>query len=317
MGLPMKIYLIIDAGGTYFKSAILNSDAEILKGSTFKTRSYSEGSKEKIIAAYKNTVSNALSFVKKNGMTLGGIGIATPGPFDYIKGVPLMKHKFFNIYGLNLRELIYELSQVSHEVSIRFIHDASASLVGEIWKGNAQGFKNAALVTLGTGLGFSFSQNGVVQYNSQGGPAISIYSLPCKNGIVEDYVSKRGLLNIYQEKCGKTVAQGIEVSDIGNQAKRGDKASIETFGEAGKILAGALHDILDKKGIQCLLFGGQISHSFQYMEETLKTGLKEVKSLQKISVVKNMDTTAFRGVLWSILNEADNSNIKPIKNSSI
>jgi hypothetical protein len=38
------------------------------------------------------------------------------------------------------------------------------------------------------------------------------------------------------------------------------------------------------------------------MEESLKAGLSNLKSLEKISMVKNIDDAALFGVLWKILN---------------
>lgn len=299
----MKTYMAIDAGGTYLKSALVNAEAGILMGSDFKTRSYSEGTKENIVEAYKKTLTNSLYYVTKNGLKIDGIGIATPGPFDYENGIPLMKHKFSNIYGLNLRELICEFARVSKDIPVVFMHDANAALTGEIWKGNAKGYKNASLITLGTGLGFSFSQNGEVQYCSNGGPAVSIYALPCMNGIVEDYVSKRGILDIYREINGNQEAE-LEITEIGILADKGDKASIETFSEAGRILADSVFNILKDKNIHCLLLGGQISRSYHHMEKSLKAGLKGLVSLEKISLAKNLDTAAFIGVLWEVLKKA-------------
>jgi glucokinase len=297
-----KCYLCIDAGGTYLKSGILTLKGNVLQDSAQSVKSFSKGPQKKIIQAFENMVSKSLRFIGEKGMGLEGICIAFPGPFDYENGIPLMKHKFSAIYGLNMRNYIYDIPGVSPEIPIRFMHDANAALVGELWKGNAKGFTNTALVTLGTGLGFSFSQNGEIQYNHQGGPAISIFRLPYKDGILEDYASKRGFLKIYQEKSGKSSA-GIKVSEIGKLADEGDIGSIETFKEIGNILAAALYNILDKMGIQCLLFGGQISRSFHHMEESLKEGLKNIKSLQKISLVKNIDNASLYGILWKILNQ--------------
>jgi len=301
MDLKKKLFLIIDAGGTYFKSAITDADAEISPGSTFQVRSYSEGPAEKILNAYRETIVHGLAYIEENGGVLSGIGIATPGPFDYERGIPLMKHKFASVYGLNLPEFFYTIPGMKPDIPVCNMHDANAALAGELWKGNAKGFANAALVTLGTGLGFAYSQNGEIRYNSEGGPGKSIYTLPFRDGILEDYASKRGFLKIYNEKSGKSV-KNIDVADIGMRANQGEIISIETFSKVGSILAEALYDILDQHGIQCLLFGGQISRSFHHMEESLKTGLSNLKSLEKISMVKNIDDAALFGVLWKILN---------------
>jgi glucokinase len=296
----MTAYLIIDAGGTFLKSAVLDSQGEVLKGSEFSVNSSSEGTKEEILRAFRDTISKGLEVINRRKMKTGGIGIAFPGPFDIEKATPLMKHKFQSIYGMNLRECFCEFPGVPGEAPIRFIHDANAVLVGELWKGNARGYHNAAVVTLGTGLGFAISEKGKVLCNELGGPFLSIFKIPYKEGILEDYTAKRGFLKIYSELSGKSGTEGISVSDIGNWANKGDTASIRTFERVGEILAKSLKQIIIDRKIECLLFSGQISRSFLHLEASLKEGLKDVSCLKKVSAVKSIDNAALWGALRNI-----------------
>lgn len=298
-------YLTIDAGGTYLKSAVINCEGEVLDGSAMTIKANSEGSKEKILYAFRETILKGLEIINIAEVKLAGIGIAFPGPFDYINGVPQMEHKFINIYGIKLRDFFHDISGISPDIPIGFINDAHAVLCGEIWKGNAQGFPNAAVVTLGTGLGFAFSKDGIVQCNRLGGPLITIFRLPYKDGILEDFTARRGFLKIYSEISGKKI-EGIDVSDLGKWADEGDRNSIRTFREVGIILAEAIHNILIDNNIQCLLLGGQISRSFQHMEESLTQGLIDVECLKKISMVKSIENAPLLGALRAI----DKNNFK-------
>lgn len=295
-------YLVIDAGGTYLKSAVLNNEGSIMEGSASMVKSFSGGSKEEILMTFSITISRGLSFIENAGMILKGIGLAFPGPFDFSKGIPLMKHKFQNIYGVNLRKAFYEIPGILPHIPVRFIHDGNAVLIGEIWKGNAQGFANVAVITLGTGLGFAFSIDKMVQCNDLGSPAITIYKFPFQDGILEDFTAQRGFLRVYNEISSRVDKKKIQVSDIGKGADEGDMDCILTFLEVSRILAINLEKTLQEKNIQCLLFGGQISHSFHHMEEALRQGLNNVKCLRKISVVKNINNAAFIGVLRTICN---------------
>jgi glucokinase len=126
---------------------------------------------------------------------------------------------------------------------------------------------------------------------------VTIYRLPYRQGILEDYAAQRGFLHIYQKINGKTEPEKIKVSDIGRWADEGDQYCIQTFQEVGRILAESLEEILIERNIQCLLLGGQISRSFHHMEEPLKQGLKGIKCLHKVSVVKSIDNAALLGVL--------------------
>ena len=292
-------YLIIDAGGTYLKSAILDKEGGVYPDSSLMTKACSEGSREEILEALREVIVKGLDYIKENNLEIKGIAMDFPGPFDYFKGYSMMDHKFKNIKGVNLREFIQGISGVLPFIPVEIRHDANSAVAGEQWKGNAEGYRNVAVVTLGTGLGFAFSVNNKVQCNALGGPLVIIYNLPYRDGILEDYVSRRGFIRIYKEKAGKEEA-GIDVVDIAKKAESGDNAALETFREVGGIIAKSLKGILEERQIECLLFGGQISRAFKYMEESLKEGLKEVTCLQKISVVKSIENAALLGLLHEV-----------------
>jgi glucokinase len=234
-------------------------------------------------------------------MELGGIGVAFPGPFDIENAVPLMQHKFRKIYGLNMREFIRQVPGVPNNSPIKFIHDANAVLAGELWRGNAIDYTNVAVVTLGTGLGFAISRDKKILYNEIGGPYLSIFGIPYKDGVLEDYTAKRGFLRIYNELNGNSDTEKIKVSDIGKWADEGDENSILTFRRVGEFLSDALKNIIEEKKIECLLFGGQISRSFHHLAPSLQNGLKDISGLQQILPVKNIDNAALLGALSTVI----------------
>lgn len=310
-------YLLIDAGGTFLKSVVIDTNGNFLDGSIFTIPSLSNGSKEQIMSSFEACVNSGLQFVTKTGYQIKGIGCSIPGPFDYEKGVSLMKHKFKGIYKLNLKELIQNLPQVSSDMNISFIHDANAVLVGELLFGYAKNYHNAAVVTLGTGIGFAYSKDKIIQCNSLGSPSVSIYSMPYKDGILENYVAQNGILMIYKSLIGNyNVFKNITVFDIAKQAAEGDIISLQTFQMMGEILAESLSDILQENKIECLLFGGQISKSYNFFKRQLKEGLSKVESLQHISPVKSIQNAAFFGIFSSFqMSKLSNYNIcinKPI-----
>ncbi|WP_080903926.1 ROK family protein [Parabacteroides sp. Marseille-P3160] len=298
-----EAYLVLDIGGTFIKSVVLNKRGDILKGSAFRVLSHSSKSKELIFQSISECISNGLLLIDSVKKTLKGIGIAIPGPFDYKTGTFLMEHKFQSVYGENLKQLIYNIPNIDKHIPICCVHDANAVLLGEQWKGRAQPYKNSAVVTLGTGIGFAFSQNTIVQCTPLCLPSITIYETPYKNGILEDYVSQRGILEIYKEFCKKNVLENITVFDIGKQADNEDNASIKTFGRAAEILSESIVGILQQKEIECLLLGGQISRSYRHMEEILKERLSGLKTLKQISPVDSIDHAAFYGILWKLLKQ--------------
>jgi glucokinase len=290
-------YLSIDAGGTFLKSAVLSAGWEIIPGSGFSISSYSEDSREKILGAFKEVITRGIRFIDTIGKNPGGIGIAIPGPFHTEKAMPLMKHKFQNIYGLDLKECFRSFSIVPRGIPIQFIHDANAVLIGELWKGNAVGFDHAAVVTLGTGLGFAVAEKRIVLCNEIGGPFMSIYNRPYQDGMLEDYTAKRAMLEIYHQLRKSEPSGDLTVRDIGRMADEGDRISQEVFYRVGEILATALKEIIVKRRIQCLLFGGQISRAFRHIKPALEKGLSNTDHLKRISAVSDIDGAALTGAI--------------------
>ena len=241
-------------------------------------------------------VARGAAFAAERGMELAGIGIAIPGPFDYAAGVSRMTHKFRSICGVDLRGVLHAMPGVPADAEIRFMQDVNAALAGEIARGNAAGYGASALVSLGTGLGFALSRDGRVLCNPAGGPKVVIFNLPYRDGILEDYASKRGFLRIYGELAGHT-DPALTVADLGRMAGEGDARARETFATVGGILAAALRDLLVEHGVECLLLGGQISRSFAHMEAALRDGLRDVAGLTRIAPAEHIGEAAFYGLL--------------------
>ena len=151
-----------------------------------------------------------------------------------------------------------------------------------------------AVVTLGSGLGFAFSRNDEVLLSPFGSPAFALYNLPYSDGILEDYVSKRGILKVYGD-LGGDLSGGVTVKEVAARADKGEDAALRAFDSAGTALASALGPVLSENGIECLLFGGQISRSFHLMERSLRSGLHG-GPLLTIGPVKSIDDSAFYGL---------------------
>lgn len=272
-----KKLLLLDVGGTFIKC----SDSREIPVD-------SDGSRDSISASFREAVGAFCNDAENDKECFYGIAVAMPGPFDYGKGIFLMAHKFASVYGEDFRTL----AQVPECVDIRFTHDVNGMLSGELVYGNGKGWSRVALVTLGTGLGFSVGIDGHILKKPAGSPLISIFNRPYRDGILEDYASKRGFMSIYASHGGKA----ITVKEIASRANEGEYAALATFREVAETLADELAPILDEFGIECLLFGGQISRSFNLMEDTLTKKLEKLSSLKKISPISDFSNATFNGL---------------------
>ena len=205
------------------------------------------------------------------------MAVAIPGPFDYQNGVFLMKHKFAAVYGESFADLV----GIPRE-NCRFTHDVVAMILGNVDENSA----NTALVTLGTGLGFAMFIDGKVLVNDLGSPAVSIYARPYRDGILEDYVSKRGIQNRYGDSS-------LTVKEIAGRALDGDQKALSVFAETGTILADNIGPILKEYGVKTVLLGGQISRSWRLFAPAMKDHLP---GDIEVSPISSFDNATFMGL---------------------
>lgn len=264
--------LLLDVGGTFIKC----SDGRSVPID-------SDGTREEISSSLNEAVGN-LSGTES-------IAVAIPGPFDYGKGIFMMKHKFASVYG----ESFASLANIPETVKISYIHDVNCMLLGEMTSGAARNYENAAIVSIGTGLGFAMSINREIQKSPTGSPAVVIYYRPYEDGIVEDYVSKRGITRLYSILSGETACRRT-VKEIADMAHSGNRAAAESFSKAAHILGKSVAPVLEEYNVGCLLFGGQISKSYDLMEQAVGEELAGIGCLKKVSTVSDFDNATFNGL---------------------
>lgn len=290
----------MDVGGTFIKSGIMTADSVLVEGTQQTVAIDSNGSKEEIISSLTAAVRQGIDLAQSNGYVPAGIGICMPGPFNYYTGVSAMVHKFAGIKDIPLKEVIAE-SIPEYDIPVVFGHDVNTQLYGEMCGGNGQGFDNVCLVALGTGLGFAMANGGKVLQTETGGPLVSIWNLPYNGGILEDYASKRGFYNTWEAVTGSKPAEDMTVADMGRLAGEGDPTALEVFRRVGSFIGQNIKENLLKYEIKCLLFGGQISRSFRFMDNAVKEELAQIEGLE-IRTVSDFSNAAFNGLLAMLNN---------------
>ena len=145
-----------------------------------------------------------------------------------------------------------------------------------------------ALVTLGTGLGFSYAIDGEIQMNENLSPAVSLYNRPYKDGVLEDYVSRRALLRYY----GKPL-EG-DVREMSERARAGEPKAAEAFLAAGRAFAEGAGPLLRELGISTVWFGGQIAKSFDLMRPAAEPLLEGIS----LRVAEDFEQAALLGAAF-------------------
>ncbi len=148
-----------DIGGSHISTALVDLETKTLLIDTFERHPVnSHDAVASIIETWSECI---LSSCRKGGKQGISVGIAIPGPFDYEKGISLMKgqDKYEALYGVNVKELLAGRLGILPD-QVKFLNDAASFLQGEMFAGAGTSFRKAVGITLGTGLGSALFLNG-------------------------------------------------------------------------------------------------------------------------------------------------------------
>src|SRR5699024_2996116 len=135
-----------------------NAEQEMYGHNTVKT---ADNIDKKIVTQVKQIIHQAMKTEHING-----IGISTAGIVDRPKGEIIYAGP--TIPGYTGTALKRELSEASG-LAVSVDNDVNAALLGEVWKGAGRGKNQLYCITLGTGIGGAYFNNGIVDgYHLQG-----------------------------------------------------------------------------------------------------------------------------------------------------
>ncbi|MGD6958547.1 ROK family protein [Rossellomorea aquimaris] len=142
------LYGAIEAGGTKFVCAIGNEKGEIISKAVFPTQDP------------ETTLGNVYSYFSKYALTSIGVGCFGPielnknrNNFGQLLNTPKQLWKNFNIY---------QALSGHFSVPVYIDTDVNAAALGEFHSGAAQESDSCLYITVGTGIGAGFVQNGKV-----------------------------------------------------------------------------------------------------------------------------------------------------------
>ena len=145
----MRFGIGIDLGGTNIKIVAVSEEGRIMEQSKCETQPDSP-------VSWVETIRQRIKEIENNqAASASWIGMAAPGlaARDNLS-IASMPGKLIGLEGLNWTDSL----QSSHPVPV--LNDAHAALLGEAWIGAAVGYRNAVLLTLGTGVGGAFLAEG-------------------------------------------------------------------------------------------------------------------------------------------------------------
>ena len=240
--------LCFDIGGTAIKYALIENDnLKDVKINKMPTR------KEKD----KNYILRDVLDVIESYDNLDCIGISTAGVVDSEKGEIIFAGPTIPGYiGTNFKKAIKERFNLECFVE----NDVNSAAIGEYFYGSYKG--NVFCLTVGTGVGGAFIQNGTL-YKGASQKAGEIGYLPLNGGKYQEFASTTYLTDTVSEKLGKKV-DGLYIFE---NAKKGDKLCKEAIDELIDNLSEGILNII-------YILNPNITAQREYLENRIKDSIK-------------------------------------------
>ena len=182
------------------------------------------------------------------------VGIGLPGPMDSAGRVARV---CINLPGWQQVPLAEWLEpQLQRRVTLA--NDGNCALVGEAWRGAAQGFRDVLLLTLGTGVGGGVLLGGQL-FTGHGGAAaepgligVDPEGPPCNSG-------NRGSLEQYCSIAGLGRLSPLDPAELCRLADGGDPQALAVWQRYGRWLGIGLSSLVYVLTPELVLIGGGLS----------------------------------------------------------
>ncbi|MBN1499450.1 MAG: ROK family protein [Spirochaetes bacterium] len=312
------MYIGLDIGGTTIKGILTDKTGKIYKTGKIDTENTTKAIIDSIIHFCETLITS--QNMKINQIDAIGIGVA--GAIDPKKGKIIVSP---NIHALDNCPLAQKINKKLN-VPVFIENDANVALLGEFWQGNGKKYKNWIMLTLGTGVGGGAIINGEMMKGRDGFAAefghINVYPdgnlCGCGNkGCLETYASAKALVRYSTEFLGKnknssaykrSLTEGISSKLIYDEAKKGDKASIQIIRYVGQHLGIGVASLINTFNPEAIIFAGGLSRAIDLLlpvikEEVEKRAMKGLKDKIKYHIVKHEDKGPALGAIKNAIDQ--------------
>ncbi|MEY8443678.1 ROK family protein [Lactococcus ileimucosae] len=194
------VYLVFDIGGTALKYGLLSKEGTIIE-------KYSE-----VIPESYELLLVRMDQLCKAYQNLSGVAISSPGIFDYESGLLTTSSALEYLIG---KPFLRDLSlRIQLPMSIE--NDGKCALLGEYWRGSAQGASIAAMFVIGTAVGGAILINGDIHRGAHKNGGELGYMLVQNTPEEQHYASLGGKIGFhgllqYLNQKGYSIRNGLEL----------------------------------------------------------------------------------------------------------
>lgn len=274
----------IDVGGTSVKIGMFDQDGVLMVSWEIPTRKEARGSH--ILPDVAGEIASKMQEIGLTAWEVSGIGVGVPGPVLDRRIVNRCSNLGWGRF--DVRKTLQELTGVTRIV---VENDANVAALGEFWKGGGRTARNVAMITLGTGIGAGFIQDGRIVSGSFGAAGelghlqINPWeTVPCacgKCGHLQQYASASGMIRVMRERlqdpsCISSLRDvPLSAKEIIDAAKAGDAAALETVDTAAEMIGRTMSFISVTLDPELYLIGGGIAKAGDFLLDKIRHSFRE------------------------------------------
>lgn len=270
----MSYVVAVDVGGTEIKSALVDSDLNVIATITAPT--------PKADSTGAETVKSIAAIVAEFGAAhkVEAVGLAVPGALDEPAGTSRWSG---NLQWKNLP--IRDLLHAAINIPVAFGHDVRTAAVAELRSGAAKGARNAIFIPVGTGIAAALIIDGEIR--SAEGFAGEIghvnvngkYPCVCGNtGCLEAASSTLAISKAYEAQSGKS---GTTTEEIFKLVIAGDTVAISVWNDATAAMARACESLITILAPEVIVFGGGLSNAGETFLKPIRDYLDSSLTFQR------------------------------------
>jgi glucokinase len=263
-----KNYTIgIDIGGTNIKAVLFNGEKTVIDSSLGTPQDSLEHLIIMIIALIEPLTKRAAA----DKIKIKGIGLGVPGVVDPYSAKISDAPNLPMLNGIKLAEILAKRVNLP----VKMDNDTECFLRAEATIGSAAKFKNIYGITIGTGIGGAWWQNGNIYYGAHG------FSEPGR--MIVDFKEQTSLEDAYH-KLTQSNPRNLAMENY-----RGDELARRAFDEVGRFLGLACANIINLLDPEAIVFGGGVMASADLFLPAMKKTIEEkvVKTQSKTKILKS------------------------------
>ena len=256
----------VDVGGTVIKSALVNSDHQVIDRDRRPTSAVM-GTEH----VYRNIIESITCLRHKvaAGQDVVAVGVAITGIVDDEAGIAVFSENV-GWHNMPLRQMIEDETGLP----VGLGHDVRAGALAESRLGAGQGYPNQMFIAIGTGVSAGIIVNGQLAYgDGYAGEVGHVYAgfhercLCGGTGCVEAIASAAAVARRYSKITGVDVEGSKEVAEL---VVQGDAAARKVWDEAIDALSTAMAWTTGVVGCEAIVVGGGMASAGDLLMEPLR-----------------------------------------------